>query len=67
MKTLITIAMLSGTMMSGVAIAQDSTGQDAARQLIAKCKQDGMSSGAQNIDDYIMDCINKKLQYDTSE
>ena len=37
-----------------------------AQALIDDCRTEASKKGAENIDDYINDCLDKKMQYDTS-
>jgi hypothetical protein len=67
MKTWFISALIVSPIFAGAVIAKDFPGQDAANALINQCRQEGMAKGAADINSYIAECLDKKLQYDSSD
>ena len=67
MKKLFISAMILSPMFAGAVIAEDYPGQQAANALINQCRQEGMTKGVDDINGYITECLDKKLQYDNSD
>ena len=67
MKTWFISALILSPIFAGTVIAEDYPGQDAASALINQCRQEGMASGVDDINSYIAECLDKKLQYDNSD
>jgi hypothetical protein len=66
MKTWFIFALMLSPIFAGAVIAEDFPGQDAAKALINQCRQEGISKGVADINSYIAECLDKKLQYDNS-
>jgi hypothetical protein len=67
MKKICIYALICSPLMASAVIAEDYPGQEAANALINQCRQEGMAMGADDIDSYISECLDKKMQYDNSE
>jgi hypothetical protein len=67
MKKVFICVLALSPLLTGAAIAEDYPGQEAANALINQCRQEGMGKGVDDINSYISECLDKKMQYDNSE
>ena len=67
MNRLLITAVILAPFFAGAAVARDYPGKDAAVELISKCRQEAIDKSASNVDDYIAACIERVMQYDSSD
>jgi hypothetical protein len=67
MKKLFISVLILSPLFAGAVKAEDYPGQQAANALINQCRQEGMAKGVDDIDSYISECLDKKMQYDNSD
>lgn len=54
-------------LFAGAAIAGDDPDRAAALSLIEQCKQEAQAQGAGDIDAYVRDCIDDRMEYEKDE
>ena len=63
MKTLLLTATLLSQLIAGHALAQQNTGEED----LAQCEQEAIKANAESIEDYVLNCIEGKREYEKSE
>jgi hypothetical protein len=67
MKKLFLIALISGYVFGNSAIAEDSAQENMGEAVLALCNQMAQSANAEDVDAFVYQCIEEKMQYEKDD